>query len=405
MTFEMAVTGLGMVTPAGMGVAESWPRILRGEPTATPDPALAGLPVDFSCRVPEFDPVKLLNPRTVWRQERHTQLAMLATGEALADAGLDHRTWDATRVGVVFGNCLGGTTTYEQQQGALRDNGPDAVTPLLIPLIGQGSPPGGIAIEFNAMGPSWSVGAACASGSLAIGSARELLRLGLCDVVIAGGVESALSPTVVTGFARMGALSTRCADPGAASRPFDVDRDGFVAAEGAGVLVLERAADANARGATIHARITGYAMTTDSYHISAPRPDGMGVERAIRTALADAGVGLAEVDHVNAHGTSTKLNDLTEAKVLRRLFGDRPAVTSVKGALGHSLAAAGAIETVCTVLSVSQDIVPPTANLDSQDPEIELDLVAKTPRETPVRVAINNSFGFGGANTVLVVTG
>jgi len=404
MSFELAVTGLGLVSPAGIGVEACWPRIVRGEPTATPDPALAGLPVDFSCRVPDFEPTALLNPRTVWRQSRCTQLAMVAAGEAVADSGLDHRTWDATRVGVVIGNCLGGTTHYEQQHSALLDQGTDAVTPLLIPLIGQGSPSGGIAIEFNAKGPSWSVGAACASGSLAIGTARELLRQGLCDVVIAGGTESALSPTIVTGFARMGALSTRRADPAAASRPFDVDRDGFVSAEGAGVLVMERAEDAVARGARVHARISGYAMTTDSYHISAPRPDGMEVERAIRTALADAGVGVDDVDHVNAHGTSTKLNDLNESKVLRRVFGDRPAVTSVKGALGLSLAAAGAIETVCTVLSVARDVVPATANLDSQDPEIDIDLVAKVPRETPVRVAINNSFGFGGANTVLVVT-
>ncbi|OLF14504.1 3-oxoacyl-ACP synthase [Actinophytocola xinjiangensis] len=399
------MTGLGMVSPAGIGVAASWPRIVRGEPTATPDPALAGLPVDFSCRVPDFDPTELLNPRTVWRQSRCTQLALLAAGEAIADAGLDHRTWDATRVGVVIGNCLGGTATFEQQHGALHEQGTDAVTPLLIPLIGQSSPSGGIAIEFNAKGPSWSVGAACASGSLALGSARELLRQGLCDVVIAGGTESALSPTIVTGFARMGALSTRRSDPGAASRPFDVDRDGFVSAEGAGVVVLERAEDAVARRAHVHARISGYAMTTDSYHISAPRPDGAEVERAVREALADAGVGVSDVDHVNAHGTSTKLNDLNESAVLRRVLGDRPAVTSVKGALGHSLAAAGAIETVCTVLSVEHGVVPATANLDSQDPEIDLDLVAKVPREIPVRAAINNSFGFGGANTVVVVTG
>lgn len=405
-TFDVAVTGVGLVTSAGVGVQASWERILRGESTATTDPGLAGLglPVDFSCRVPDFNAAELLDRRTAWRQERFTHLALYAAREAVADAKLDPATWDGARVSVIMGNALGGTPTYEAQLAALREDGVSAVTPMLIPMIGQGGSTGFVSMDCGARGPSWSVSSACASGVTALGAARDLLQKGICDVVIAGGSESALSPLITAGFARMGAMSTRCDDPAAASRPFDVDRDGFVASEGAGVLVLERLDDALARGAHVRAKLSGYGSTSDAFHVSAPRPDGSGAEAAIRMALADAGVGTDEVDHVNAHGTSTPLNDLNEAKVVRRIFGERPVVTSVKGSVGHSLGGAGAIEAVCTVLSVEQGLVPATANLVNQDPQIELDIVTGAPRRMPVNVAINNSFGFGGANAVVVFT-
>ncbi|MEJ2853183.1 MULTISPECIES: beta-ketoacyl-[acyl-carrier-protein] synthase family protein [unclassified Saccharothrix] len=400
---ETAVTGVGLVTPAGTGVAASWAGVLAGTSTATRDPDLAGIPVDFTCRVPDFDADDLLGRRIAWRQERMVHLGLVAAREALADAGLDPRTWDGARVGVVIGNALGGTAIFEREAGVLRDEGPQGVAPLLIPKMGLSSLSGYLAIDCGATGPNITTVTACASGATAIGTARDLLRSGACDVVLAGGTESALSPLVVAAFHQLGALSTN-AVPERASRPFDRDRDGFVAAEGAGVLVLERAEDARARGVRPRALISGYGASADAHHPTAPDPSGRGVEQAVRAALADADLAPEDVDHVNAHGTGTPLNDVTEAQVVRRVLGERPSVTSVKGALGHTLGAAGAIEAICTVLSVQEGVVPPTANLDQRDPAVDLDVVTGTARRGPVRAAISNSFGFGGLNAVLVVT-
>ncbi|MEU9622777.1 MULTISPECIES: beta-ketoacyl-[acyl-carrier-protein] synthase family protein [unclassified Streptomyces] len=401
---DIAVTGLGLATPAGIGVAENWTRVLDAGPTAAPDPGLAGLPVDFSCRAADFDPVAHFGKRRAWRLDRYVQLALIAAAEAVHESGLDPAGWDGARVGVVLGNALGGTATFEQQVRTLDRQGAAAVSPMLVPMSAVNMVSGYVAMEFGALGPNLVTATACASGATAIGTARDLLRSGTCDVVITGGTEASLTPTVLTGFARMGALSKRRDDPAAASRPFDTDRDGFVAAEGAGVLVLEREADARARGARVRARLSGYGASADAHHATAPDPEGRGAERAIRAALRDAGVGPDEVGHVNAHGTSTPLNDLTEARVLKRVLGSRPAVTSSKGVTGHSLGAAGAIEAALTVLALEQGTVPPTANLDSVDPAIEVDIVAKAPRALPIGVALSNSFGFGGQNAVLVFT-
>ncbi|MBP2055146.1 3-oxoacyl-[acyl-carrier-protein] synthase II [Streptomyces griseochromogenes] len=400
---DVAVTGVGLVTPGGVGVWPSWELILRGESTAaSADPELAGLPVDFSCRVPGFDADQLLGRRIAWRQDRFVHLGLVAAREALADAGLDPKSWDGSRVGIVVGNALGGTKLFEEARSTLDSEGAGKVSPVLIPQMGQSSLGGFLSIDCGATGPNITTVTACASGATAIGTARDLLRSGVCDVVVTGGTESAISPTIIAGFHQLGALSKRGDDPAAASRPFDDGRDGFVAAEGAGMLVLERAADARARGAQPLALLSGYGASADAYHPTAPRADGAGVEQAVRMALADAGIPPQQVDHINAHGTSTPLNDAAEAQVIRRIFGDRPVVTSVKGALGHTLGAAGAIEAVCTVLSVRHNVVPPTANLDSPDPQVQLDIVTKAPRTMPVRTAISNSFGFGGLNAVLV---
>lgn len=401
---DVAVTGLGLVTPAGIGVQASWERILLAEPAATHDPGLAGMPVNFSARVPGFDADKLLGRRVAWRTDRYTHLALVAAQEAIADAGLDPATWNGTRVGVIVGNALGGVTTFEEQHDELRNNGVDGVSPMLIPKMGINMVAGYLAISIGATGPNLVTATACASGTTAIGMARELLRSGKCDVVLAGGTEASLTPLIISSFARMGVLSRRVDDPAAASRPFDTFRDGFVAAEGAGILVLERAEHAETRRARIRARITGYGASADAYHATAPDPNGAGVEQAIRMALTDAGLRPEQIDHVNAHGTSTPLNDMIEAEVLQRIFGERPAVTSIKGVTGHPLGAAGAIEAACTVLAVQHGVVPPTANLDGQDPEIDVDVVAKEPRTMPIQAAITNSFGFGGQNAVLVVS-
>ncbi|MGO1053615.1 beta-ketoacyl-[acyl-carrier-protein] synthase family protein [Crossiella sp. CA198] len=400
----IAVTGLGLVTSAGIGVEASWARILRGESTASPDPNLAGQVSDFSCRVPDFDADAQLGRRTAWRQERCAHLARVAAREAIADSGLDPASWNGARVGVVVGNSLGGTMTFEQQYEILRLQGESQVTPMLIPMAGVGSPTAWLTLDLGARGPNLAPATACASGATALGVARDWLRSGICDVVIAGGAESALSPLIMAGFGQLGALSTRSEDPGTASRPFDADRDGFVAAEGAGILVLERAEDAQARGARVHARLAGYGGSSDAHHITAPHPHGDGVERATLAALAEAGLTPGDIGHVNAHGTSTPMNDVIEGGLINRLYGDQTPVTSVKGTLGHALGAAGAIEAVCTVLSVRDGIIPPTANLDRQDPRIELDIVHKVPRQLDLRAAVSNSFGFGGANGVIVVT-
>lgn len=399
----VAVTGLGLVTPAGIGVEASWQGVLSGVSTASHDEQLAGLPVDFSCRVPGFDP-GVIDRKAARRLDRFVQLAVVAAREAVADAGLDPETWDGARVGVVLGCGMGGAWTWETQHRRMLEHGPERVSAMLIPMLVPNMVAGQLAMDLGALGPNLVTATACASGATAIGTARDLLAAGTCDVVLTGGTESGLTPLSIAGFAQMGALSTRSDDPAAASRPFDAGRDGFVAAEAAGVLVLERAEDASARQAPVRAHLAGYGASADGYHVTAPDPEGGGAERAMRAALADAGISPSEVDHVNAHGTSTPLNDASEARTIRRVIGEGAAVTSTKGVTGHALGAAGAIEAAFSVLAVQHGVIPPTANLDSQDPEIELDVVAKAPREGRVDVAMSDSFGFGGQNAVLVVT-
>ncbi|MFJ7301431.1 beta-ketoacyl-[acyl-carrier-protein] synthase family protein [Streptomyces sp. NPDC099088] len=401
--FDAAVTGVGMVSCAGIGVPASWKRIREGEGTAAgPVPALDGTPADFGCAVTDFDPAAAVGRRKAWRLDRCNQFAIAAAAEAIADAGLDPSTWDGTRVGVVLGNGIGGAAAWEKQHNVLRDEGPQKVSPLLIPMLSINMSAGYVAMECGARGPNFVTATACASGTTAIGMARELLRSGLCDIVVTGGTEAPLVPSIVSGFSQMGALSKRRTAQSTASRPFDADRDGFVPAEGAAVLVLERAEHARARGARIRAMVSGYGASADAHHATAPDPQGAGAELAVRSALSDAGVDGADVTHVNAHGTSTPLNDVSEARMIRRVVGQHPAVTSIKGVVGHALGAAGAIEAVATVLTIENAFVPPTANLESLDPEVDLDVVAKAGRELPVEVAVSNSFGFGGQNAVLV---
>ncbi|MFD9885637.1 beta-ketoacyl-[acyl-carrier-protein] synthase family protein [Streptomyces alboflavus] len=401
---DIAVTGLGLVTAAGIGVADTWAGVCRGRSAAATDPGLAGLPVDISCTVPGFSARRHVGRRSALTQDRFSQLSVAAAREAVADSGLDPGTWDGARVGVVVGCGLGGVATWEAQHRRLLDQGPQAVSALLIPMLVPNMVAGHLAMDLGASGPNLVTATACASGATAIGTALHLLRDGSCDVVVAGGGEAGVTPLMVTGFAQMGALSRRLDEPAAASRPFDRDRDGFVIGEGSGMLVLERAADARARGADVRARIAGYGASADAHHMTAPDPRGTGVLLALRTALARAGVVPDEVDHVNAHGTSTPLNDAAEAAVLRKFLGAGPAVTSTKGVLGHTLGAAGAIEAALTVLAVQHGTVPPTANLHEQDPDIDLDVVSGAVRTRKLDVAVSNSFGFGGQNAVLVVT-
>lgn len=400
----MAVTGLGLVTPAGFGVAAGWEHLLGGEPTARTDPRLAGLNVDFSCQAGDFDPVALLGGRLARRLDRFAQLAVLAAREAVADAGLDPAGWDADRVGVVLGVSASSTDTHAAEYGRLAEGRPDRVSPLMVPRSIPNMAAGEVGLDLGARGPNLVTSTACASGTTALGIACDLLRAGTCDVVLAGGAESGRTPMVATSFDRLGALSRRRHDPAGASRPFDADRDGFVLGEGAGVLVLERAADARARGARPRARLAGHGSAADAHHFTAPRPDGAGLARAVRAALADAGLAPHEIGHVNAHGTGTTLNDLAEAAALRQVFRDPPPVTAVKSVIGHCLGAAGAIEAAVTVLTLQHGLIPPTANLDRPDDAIDLDVVTKVPRRARLQAAVSVSSGFGGQNAAVVLT-
>lgn len=399
---RIAVTGLGLVTPAGLDTGTTWARVLAAEPTAAHDPALAGGPVPLSCRVSGFDPASALGARTADRMDRFTQFAMVAVLEALADAGLDPRSWDGTRVGVVLGCADGGPGTVESQQRLLLERGPGQVSPLLLPMQLPNMLAGQVSIRLGATGPSMVVSTACASGTTAIALACDLLRLDRCDIVITGGSEAMVTPLVMAGFAQMKALSRRLGEPRRASRPFDADRDGFVAGEGAGILVLERHADATARRARVRATVDGGAHSADAHHVTAPDPEGRGVERAVRAVLAEAGADGAEVDHVNAHATSTPQGDLAEARALHRVLGDRPLLTSTKGVTGHLFGAAGAVEAALTVLTVQHGVVPPTANLENPDPRVELEVAAKLV-ETRIGLALSVSVGFGGQNAVVAI--
>ncbi|MGQ4727687.1 beta-ketoacyl-[acyl-carrier-protein] synthase family protein [Streptomyces sp. Ju416(a)] len=394
-----------MITPAGDGVEATWNRVCEGLPTATPDPALAGLPVDFSCRLPaDVDGNRAVGRRDAWRMSRVTKVAVAAARDAVGDAGHDPETWESRRVAVVMGCGVGDLALWADQAHRLRDKGPGSVSATSMPRALANMPAGEVALALGARGPSMAAVTACASGATALATARRLLQLGLCDIAVAGGVEMAIAPLPVTAFHQMGALSVRRDDVAGASRPFAATRDGFVMGEGAAVLVLERAEDAAARGGRARAVLAGSGETTDAHHPTTPRPDGLGSEEALRLALEDAGLAPGDVDHVNAHATSTPAGDAAEATMIARFLPHAPSVTAVKGVLGHTLGAAGAIEAALTVLSVERGIAPPIANLTDDTVEFDLDCVTKTSRTQRIRTAVTNSFGFGGHNVVLVLT-
>ncbi|MFH8558974.1 beta-ketoacyl-[acyl-carrier-protein] synthase family protein [Streptomyces celluloflavus] len=398
---SVAVTGMGLVTPAGADEETFWAGLCAGRSTARRQDELAGLPVDFACAVEGLDLDEAVGGRSVWRMARFVKLALIAARQAVADAGLSPAEWDGGRVGVVLGVGVGGVSVLIDGARKLDARGPDAVSPLLVPMMIPNAAAGEVAIALGARGPSMAPATACASGAGAIALGRDLLATGQCDVVVAGGAEAVLTPLVVTAFARMGALSRRTADPAGASRPFAADRDGFVIGEGAAVVVLERTADVRARGGRSRALLAGTGSTTDAYHPTAPGPNGTVAQAAVAAAVHQAGWRPDEVGHVNAHGTSTPLNDAMEAGLISRLFPHRPPVTAPKGVVGHTLAAAGAIEAVATVLTLERGVIPPIANLDALPFDYDLDCVTKEPRVQQVETAVSHSFGFGGHNVAL----
>ena len=411
---DVVVTGVGILSPSGRGLDEAWAGALSGRTAVARDELLAemGTPVQISCRVPAFDPDAELGRGAARRLDRFTHLAVIAAREAIAHAGLSEdgeeriTQVDADRTGVMMGSGIGGAETWAEEYPRYLDKGPGRVSPMFVPKMLSNTAAGTIAIRSGARGPNMTVNTACAAGASAIHLGRDLLRAGAADVILAGGVEAGVTGLVVSAFAQMGAL-TKNPDPATASRPFDVARDGFVIGEGAAVLVLETAEHAAARGATPLAVVAGAGASADAHHATAPPDDGGGARLAMQRALADAGVDPTVVGHLNAHGTSTPLNDAAEGRALRAVFGDHTdhiAVSSTKGVTGHTLGAAGAIEAVFAIQALREGRVPPTANLVDQDPEIDLDVVAGAPREVTLQAVLSTSMGFGGQNAALLFT-
>ncbi len=412
---EIVVTGIGIMSPSGRGLADAWSGVLSGRTAAATDDLLVseGTSVSISCRVPEFDPDEELGRGAKRRLDRFTHLALIAAREAVGHAQLtgDDDAFalsgvDPDGVGVVLGSGIGGAETWAEEYPRYLDKGPGRVSPMFIPKMLSNTAAGTVAIRTGGRGPNMTVNTACAAGASALHMGRDWLLSGSAEIVLAGGVEAGTTGLSVAAFGQMGALS-RNPDPATASRPFDVNRDGFVIGEGAAVLVLETREHAEARGATPLAVLAGVGGSADAFHATAPPEDGGGAVLAIQRALKDSGLDPTRVNHLNAHGTSTPLNDAAEGRALRAVFGDhtdRIAVTSTKGVTGHTLGAAGAVEAVFAIQSLRDGVIPPTANLVDQDPEIDLDVVKGEARDVELDAVLSTSMGFGGQNAALLFT-
>jgi 3-oxoacyl-[acyl-carrier-protein] synthase II len=401
---RVAVTGLGVKTGAGSDIETFWSTLAAGRSTAAGitryDPS--DLPVRFGCEVLDFDPTAYLGAKDARRVDRVTQLGFAAAADALTDAG-EHRC-DPARSAVIVGTGVGGLITLEEQVAIYNEKGSARVSPFLVPMMMANATAGTIAMQFGWKGPNFCVATACAASANAIGEAARLIRDESADIVMTGGSESCMTPTAISAFARMTALSGRNDDPEHASRPFDADRDGFVMGEGAAALVLERWDRAVARGAHIYGEVLGYGRNADAYHITAPSPGGEGAAACMQLALEDAGLSPGAIGHVNAHGTSTPMNDAAEAEAIGKVFsGSAPPVTSTKGVTGHLIGAAGATEAIACLLTFANGAIPPTANLERLGEEIALDVVGGAPRSLDPAPALSNSFGFGGHNATLVL--
>lgn len=401
---RVVVTGIGVKTPAGNDIDTFWARIQSGESTAGPFEFFDGshLAVTIGCEVRDFDPVVYFGAKEARRVDRFTQIGYAAAADALADAGDPGA--DPARCAVVTGTGVGGIWTYEEQFTVTREKGHDRVSPFFVPMMMANACAGTISMNFGYTGPNINITTACAAGTHAMGEAVRLVRDGTSDVVCAGGTEAGMTPMTVSAFARMGALSGRNDDPLHASRPFDIDRDGFVMGEGAAFVILERMDRAVARGAKIYGEIVGYGRNADAHHITAPSPGGVGAAACMQLALDDAGLAPNAIGHINAHGTSTPLNDACEAEAIAKVFGESaPPVTSTKGVTGHLIAAAGAVETVISLLAARDGIVPPTANFNRPDEGVTIDVVHGSPRAIGSAPVLSNSFGFGGHNASIVI--
>ncbi|MBW2175909.1 MAG: beta-ketoacyl-ACP synthase II [Deltaproteobacteria bacterium] len=407
MNRRVVITGMGLVTPLGIGVDETWGALCAG--TSGIGEITRFDATEFQTRiageVKGFDPADFLPKKEARRTSQFIAYAIAATRMAIEDSGLTIDASNGDRVGVVTGCGLGGLHILEEVTRVVDNKGPKRVTPFFIPMMIGNMAPGMISIHFGARGPNESVATACAAGTHAIGDACNLIKIGAADAMIAGGVESTITPTAVAGFNSMKALSTRNDAPEKASRPFDRDRDGFVIGEGCGIMILETLEAAQERGATIYAEVGGYGMSGDGYHITSPSPDGDGAVRCMQAAIQDAGINYSSVDYINAHGTGTPLNDLYETRAIKTVFKEHASsicVSSTKSMTGHLLGGAGGIEGVFSVLSIHHGILPPTINLENQDDECDLDYVPNVARKKEINYAMSNSFGFGGTNATLV---
>jgi 3-oxoacyl-[acyl-carrier-protein] synthase II len=400
---RVVVTGLGAVSPLGCGTDANWEALLKGRSGIAPITAFdtSDFPVRIAGEVRDFDPAAYLERKDIKKVDRFAQFAIAAAQMAVDDAGLVITPETAPRTGVLVGVGLGGISTIQDSHKLFLEGGVKRLSPFFVPRLIANMAPGLIAIRFGCTGVNYTATSACASGGHAVGEAFRLIRYGEQDAVITGGAEAPVSPLGVGGFAVMRAMSTRNAEPERASRPFDRHRDGFVIGEGAGMLVVESLDRAQARRARIYCELVGYGANADAYHMTAPAPEGRGAAECMRLALVSAGIDPLEVDYINAHGTSTPYNDVNETQAIKRVFGEhaaRVAVSSTKSMTGHLLGGAGGIEAVYTALTVHCGWIPPTINYDDPDPECDLDYVPNGARRAPVRVALSNSFGFGGAN-------
>lgn len=401
---RVAITGMGLKTPAGNDLATFWSTLVSGRSAADPITLFdtADHPVTFACEVRDFDPIAYLGPKESRRVDRVSQLGFAAAADALSDAG--ELGADPARCAVVAGTGIGGLATLEDQILQYGAKGAMRVSPFLVPMMMPNATAATVAMQYGFTGVNECVVTACAAGAHAVGEGARLIRDGSADVVVAGGSEAAVTPVGLAAFNRMGALSGRSDDPARASRPFDAERDGFVMGEGAGFLVLEDWDHAVARRARILGEVGGYGRNCDAHHITAPAPGGAGAAACMLSALEDAGLAPSAIGHVNAHGTSTPLNDASEAEAITKVFGGHtPPVTSIKGCTGHLIGAAGAVEAITCVLAMANGIVPPTANHQRSEPAITLDVVAGSPRPLPSAPTLSNSFGFGGHNATLVL--
>ncbi|HUT43722.1 MAG TPA: beta-ketoacyl-ACP synthase II [Desulfobacterales bacterium] len=408
MSRRVVVTGLGLVTPLGIGVDETWTALCKGQSGISEITRFDASAFDtkIAGEVKNFHPKDFLSKKEAKRTQLFIAYAVAASRMALEDSGLTIDKTNENRVGVLTGCGLGGLNLLEQTTVVLQKKGPQRVTPFFIPMIIGNMAPGMISIYLGAKGPNSSIATACASGTHAVGDAFKIIKRGAADAMITGGVESVITPTCIAGFNAMKALSTRNDDPERASRPFDRDRDGFVIGEGCGILVLETLDSALERNARIYAEICGYGMSGDGFHMAAPAPEGEGAARCMAAALADAQMTGDEIDYINAHGTSTQLNDVYETKAIKSVFKEKAssiAVSSTKSMTGHLLGGSGGIETVFTALTISEGIIPPTINLDHPDEECDLDYVPNTARKMDVKTAMTKSFGFGGTNATLIL--
>jgi 3-oxoacyl-[acyl-carrier-protein] synthase II len=404
---RVVVTGLGVTTPLGVGLDNVWQRIIDGQSGVAPITRFDASRHDtkIAAEVKDFNAEDYVSAKELKRMDLFIQYALAATKVAVEDAGLDMAKEDAERVGVIVGTGLGGLPTLEKYHSILLEKGPGRISPFFIPMLIANEAPGNIAIQYGMKGPNLSIVTACATGAHSIGDACRIIQYGDADVIVAGGTEANLTPLTVAGFNALKALSTRNDAPEKASRPFDRERDGFVIAEGAGIVILEELDHARNRGARIYAEIAGYGYNGDAYHITAPSPDGDGAIRCMRMALKDAGLSPGDVDYINAHGTSTDLNDASETIAIKKVFGEKAyeiPVSSTKSMIGHLLGAAGAVEAVFSILAIRDQICPPTINYEYQDEVCDLDYVPNTARKWPIAVTMSNSFGFGGTNAVLV---